>query len=1232
MSPILTLTMPAALPLFFILLASLCSLTQQAGVLVRDGTSPMTPRSSADFLSFVDSVQGTTTSWEDWEPDLELSTPSPSLYTQLRDAAQASRTQGCATFTVKLNDYSLTLDGTYICTAQAMGATLFKWLLACRMTQFLMSCPGLIQDVLLTSCGALLGLLLWILDGLHTLFEAALTTYFWFAGYLIYAAVMYKPTTTMTLLGMVWLHCWATSQPIVQFVVRRFMWPISTTLTSIHWVLLTPIRMMISMLMRWVLRSPQKSNLTTGAASSPELCHGENCSCRTWEVIGERKESVMQGVHSLCLPAEPPKGCIAHFDYEDGSHCGFGVCVKLQSGKVAIAVPCHVLKDAKSVWGPKGSIDVKDFTPMYLDGAGDMALITGAANWQSLCGFKPRRMLPITQVHTGPHNMFFQNGKGSWFNQPAMILGRDGVALRVKYNSDYGFSGLPIFDDRSRVVALHVGADEILPGAFENKAGFLLDFPGVTTSTMSYKPESAYKDSALARYVDDFDYEVTEKPIKVKVGKIWYGIVLSGADQRKPDVWADADDDDLDEYLDYIGSKMHKESAPFSRSFKLCSPAPTGKPNGSCRARERGGQGSQSCGTRAGNDLYPTQRGGKGGQICPANTHGREEAETLPQTSQIGFNGGGRARGVPESGASQKQGQEGQEIVQGGQSGVGGAPIRYSKAQPSGPPTQVNPDCTGNGVSWFNTRFSNLAKRFLWIRNKLEENRGRGDQKPVQTTSSWTAIEEVFKGFYNLEAKSKHQEGEPPEGFKWAGRCKANFWPAQGADWSEWGAKRLAASEWLRRKVEGYGWPSFGAEAELRSLRLQAARRAARSKSAVLPSNEKRERVIRETVSEYAHTAQRSPDWIRNGINWRLARLYFGECLNSMTMDSGAGIPYASFLNRKINQKWLDSEDKVEAVWDLVRARLERMLTYSWVSPEQAVLDGVCDPVRVFVKGEPHKVAKLHEGRFRIIASVSMVDQLVARMLFQSQNKQELRMWFSIPSKPGMGLSTDNQVREFLDSLVAVSGAPSPEELVADWQKWCVPTDCSGFDWSVPMWLLEDDMECRNRLTADLTQDLITLRSVWLKCLGNSLFSLSDGCLLAQTTPGIQKSGSYNTSSSNSRMRVLMSKHAGAKWCVAMGDDAIESTDTNLSAYEEMGFKCEAADKFDFCSHIFHSAKVALPTNVGKMLVGPLCGVSPESQSQQDRIRWLMSVGSILQELRHLPPSELAELHSALGL
>lgn len=390
--------------------------------------------------------------------------------------------------------------------------------------------------------------------------------------------------------------------------------------------------------------------------------------------------------------------------------------------------------------------------------------------------------------------------------------------------------------------------------------------------------------------------------------------------------------------------------------------------------------------------------------------------------------------------------------------------------------------------------------------------------------------------------------------------------------------------------------------------------------------------MVLETTKEYSRVRQLAPDWIRNGLNERLAFAYFLECVAALNMDAGSGIPYAFVHGRTINSQWFESREQVEDVWILVWARLQRMLEYKWSSPEQAVLDGVTDPVRLFVKGEPHKLSKIQEGRFRLIASVSLVDQLVARMLFQDQNKMELRHFREIPSQPGMGLSSDDQVADFTARLCERAGAPDPGELIANWEKWVVPTDCSGFDWSVPFWLLEDDLEVRNLLTVGITPELKSLRSVWLTCLGNSLLSLSDGCLLAQTTPGIQKSGSYNTSSSNSRIRVMMSKHAGASWCMAMGDDAIESPDTDMGVYKSLGFKCEVAEKFDFCSHIIQSPSVAIPCNVGKMLIGLLCGISPESPLVQDRITWMISCSSVLQELRHLPLSDLCEIYSALNL
>lgn len=43
----------------------------------------------------------------------------------------------------------------------------------------------------------------------------------------------------------------------------------------------------------------------------------------------------------------------------------------------------------------------------------------------------------------------------------------------------------------------------------------------------------------------------------------------------------------------------------------------------------------------------------------------------------------------------------------------------------------------------------------------------------------------------------------------------------------------------------------------------------------------------------------------------------------------------------------------------------------------------VSDPLRVFVKKEPHKIAKVQQGRFRLISAVSLVDAMIDRILFK---------------------------------------------------------------------------------------------------------------------------------------------------------------------------------------------------------------------------------------------------------
>lgn len=355
----------------------------------------------------------------------------------------------------------------------------------------------------------------------------------------------------------------------------------------------------------------------------------------------------------------------------------------------------------------------------------------------------------------------------------------------------------------------------------------------------------------------------------------------------------------------------------------------------------------------------------------------------------------------------------------------------------------------------------------------------------------------------------------------------------------------------------------------------------------------------------------------------------FKEAVHSLELDAGIGLPY-KVLKMQTHRDMVEDPDYLPLLTRLVWNRLSKMsqAKFEDMSPEQLVREGLCDPIRLFIKGEPHKQSKLDEGRYRLIMSVSLVDQLVARVLFQSQNKREISLWRDIPSKPGFGLSTDSEAKEFIRTLSKVVGCP-PQTLIHEWKDKVVPTDCSGFDWSVADWMLEDDMEVRNRLTFNCNELTRRLRACWLKCITNSVLCTSDGTLYAQIHPGVQKSGSYNTSSSNSRIRVMAAYHCGAKWAIAMGDDALESPETDLDAYKKLGFKVEVSSQLEFCSHVFEQEDLARPLNVAKTLYRLIYGYNPACGNPEVLANYLQAVASVLNILRH-DPAEVAKLRNWL--
>lgn len=284
-------------------------------------------------------------------------------------------------------------------------------------------------------------------------------------------------------------------------------------------------------------------------------------------------------------------------------------------------------------------------------------------------------------------------------------------------------------------------------------------------------------------------------------------------------------------------------------------------------------------------------------------------------------------------------------------------------------------------------------------------------------------------------------------------------------------------------------------------------------------------------------------------------------------------------------------------------------------SAEQLVQDGFCDEVRVFVKNDLHSLEKLAQGRVRLISSVSVVDQIVERVLNGAQNNREIEQWGSLRSKPGMGLH-DEALHSLADQIGRLTrrGRVRRGRGRTFEKRGARSSDVSAFDWSVDQWALELDARIRATLTG-CGADMHLKRA---RCLGLAVFVFSDGIVWQQLTPGIQKSGSYLTSSTNSRIRAMLARLVGRRQAIkydkqnaedgevmAMGDDCIETAPwiaPGLSIEEEaeeirecyasLGYTLKDwSDSLEFCSYSFRldgPSAVFAPVRWHKMLATTL--------------------------------------------
>jgi len=233
--------------------------------------------------------------------------------------------------------------------------------------------------------------------------------------------------------------------------------------------------------------------------------------------------------------------------------------------------------------------------------------------------------------------------------------------------------------------------------------------------------------------------------------------------------------------------------------------------------------------------------------------------------------------------------------------------------------------------------------------------------------------------------------------------------------------------------------------------------------------------------------------------------------------------------------------------------------------------EAVADPIKVFVKPEPHSVKKLAEGRYRIISAVSLVDTMVDRILFGWMARKALSTVGMTPCM--LGWSPLRGAWRDLKRFYA--GSP------------VICTDKSGFDWSVQgymvdLWLrfVKDLAKCHEQWWSDM----VDLRFRLL--FEDAVFQFPDGSQAKQQTKGIMKSGCFLTLILNSVAQSLahyiamyrMGYHTTLRQPHAMGDDTVQKPPPELEKYLEiltsLGFQIKGGkvqDWIEFCGFSYYS-------------------------------------------------------------
>jgi len=307
-------------------------------------------------------------------------------------------------------------------------------------------------------------------------------------------------------------------------------------------------------------------------------------------------------------------------------------------------------------------------------------------------------------------------------------------------------------------------------------------------------------------------------------------------------------------------------------------------------------------------------------------------------------------------------------------------------------------------------------------------------------------------------------------------------------------------------------------------------------------------------------------------------------------MQSSPGFPF--FFQHSNNAQVLKNVPMRNLI-NIVQTRLQLLAdaNVEGMDAITAVGKGLVDPVRLFVKQEPHSDKKRKAKRWRLIHSVSLIDQIVERIMFSDWQNFCIRNHHDLPMQSGIG-DTDYEW-EVLTRFIMRMENP-------------VDSDAKGWDFSVDgedyEWLLAFRDFAIHFVDPRMRLAMIN----YIRLRKKAIFVLSNGVMLEQEFDGIFNSGCYMTSSGNSEMRAGMAYQLSGRPPRTMGDDCVEDSPKSVEEmtrwYLERGKVMEmheVQDTYEFCSHRveFSSGEVEY-LNLGKTLFRFVNNPSAENYCQ----------------------------------